>query len=90
MIINMSVWESADALFAYTYQSDHVGIFRQRTQFFERHAGPYMALWWVPADRMPEPEDLKARLESLEKVSAKGQTAGNLANRRAMRWIMAA
>ena len=31
VIINMSVWESAEALFDYVYKSDHLSIFRRWT-----------------------------------------------------------
>ena len=31
-LVNMSVWESVDALKAYVYQSDHVEFFRRRAE----------------------------------------------------------
>lgn len=65
LIINMSVWESVEALFEYTYASDHVEIYRRRGDWFSRMDTPHMAMWWVPAGHIPTPEEAKVRLEYL-------------------------
>ena len=36
LLINMSVWESIEALFEYTYKSDHTQLLRGRAEWFER------------------------------------------------------
>ena len=36
MAINMSVWESAAALGAFVYRSDHQGVMRRRKEWFEK------------------------------------------------------
>src|SRR5688572_22166846 len=36
LIVNMSVWQSVDALFRYVYNSDHTEIFKRRTEWFEK------------------------------------------------------
>lgn len=69
---NMSVWESVDALREYTYRSQHVEFFKRRAEWFEKFAGAYTALWWVPAGHRPSVEEAKARLAHLE---AHGPTA---------------
>ncbi|MBZ0292522.1 MAG: DUF3291 domain-containing protein [Anaerolineae bacterium] len=66
LIINMSVWESVDALFDFTYYSAHVELFRKRRDWFEKMDIPYLVLWWVPAGHEPTPEEGKARLEHLQ------------------------
>ena len=66
-IINMSVWESIEALFAYTYSSDHVDIFRRRGEWFSKMETPHMAFWWIPAGHIPTVEEAKAKLEHIEK-----------------------
>jgi len=38
---------------------------QQRRQWFERSAGPYLALWWVPAGHLPSVEEAKERLAYL-------------------------
>ena len=35
MIVNMSVWESIDALAAFVYRSGHVEVMRRRREWFE-------------------------------------------------------
>ena len=68
MAINMSVWESVDALAAFVYRNmDHRGVMRRRREWFEERQ-VYMALWWVPAGTLPTIEDAKAKLALLEKL----------------------
>ena len=40
MIVTMSVWESLEALRAYTYQSGHLEYLRRRRDWFHPHALP--------------------------------------------------
>ena len=49
IIINYSVWEDAESLRRYVYESGHVAFMRRRREWFERMADAFMALWWVPA-----------------------------------------
>ena len=63
--INMSVWESVDALREYVYKSAHSGVLRDRKRWFEKFDGPYMALWWILAGHIPTPQEGKERLEYL-------------------------
>ena len=51
MIVNMSVWESIDALAAFVYRSGHVDVMRRRREWFESMK-PYMVLWWIPAGEL--------------------------------------
>jgi heme-degrading monooxygenase HmoA len=68
MAINMSVWESVDALAAFVYRTmDHRGVMRRRREWFEEMK-VYMALWWVPAGTLPTIEDAKAKLALLERL----------------------
>lgn len=48
ILFNLSVWESLEALKAFTYNSGHLAAFRARAQWFERPTRAHMALWWVP------------------------------------------
>jgi len=63
--INMSVWESVDALREFAYKSQHAGVMRDRKRWFAKFDGPYMALWWIPAGHIPTPQEGKERLEYL-------------------------
>ena len=63
--INMSVWESVDALREFAYKSQHAGVMRDRKRWFEKFDGPYMAMWWIPAGHIPTPQEGRERLEHL-------------------------
>jgi hypothetical protein len=65
MAINMSVWESLEALQAFVYKSAHVGPLRDRREWFEPMAGPILAMWWIPAGHIPTVAEAKARLQDL-------------------------
>ena len=53
IIVNMSVWESLEALHDYVYRSDHLGPLRDRKKWFTRIEGPSLVLWWIPAGDPP-------------------------------------
>ena len=63
IIANMSVWESIEALQAFTYKTQHLEFFRKRAQWFEKASKPGYALWWIPAGHVPTIEEGKERLE---------------------------
>jgi len=64
-LINMSVWESVDALFDYVYKTAHTKVMAHRKEWFQKYDGPYQVLWWVPAGHIPTPQEGLERLEHL-------------------------
>ena len=70
LIINMSVWESVDALDAYVYRSGHAQVFRRRREWFERLGEAHLALWWVAVGHRPGLDEAKERLELLRTQGA--------------------
>ena len=70
MIVNMSIWESIDMLFAYTYRSEHVDIFRRQAEWFATLKTPHLALWWIPHNHIPMPSEGKEKLEYLSDYGA--------------------
>lgn len=64
-IVNMSVWQSIEALFDFTYKSAHSGVFKMRKDWFEMPAQAHLAIWWQPAGEVPTPEEGRERLEHL-------------------------
>ena len=64
LMVNLSTWESVEALREFVYRSVHVEVMRRRREWFE-HMRLYMALWWVPAGHMPSVEEAKDRLAHL-------------------------
>jgi len=65
ILLNLSVWRSLDDLYAFTYNSEHRQVMKQRRQWFEKFESVYVALWWVPAGHIPDTEEAKERLEYL-------------------------
>ncbi|HEY9194906.1 MAG TPA: DUF3291 domain-containing protein [Mucilaginibacter sp.] len=67
IIVNMSVWENADALFQFVYQSQHTEYVKRRKEWFEKMPEMYMALWYVPAGHAPTVQEAVERLNYLRK-----------------------
>lgn len=65
-LMNMSVWESVETLRNYVFKTAHVELLRQRQAWFEKFAGSYTALWWVPVGHLPGIDEAKKRLAHLE------------------------
>lgn len=65
LIVNMSVWTSMEALFNFTYRSDHRKIFARKKEWFSKMKEMHMACWYVKAGKMPSTEDAKIRLAHL-------------------------
>jgi len=66
MAINMSVWETLEALQQFVYRSAHVGPLRDRKQWFEPIKGPILVLWWIPFGHVPTVAEALDRLEHLK------------------------
>lgn len=66
ILFNMSVWETIEDLKHYVYRSMHVELLRQKQAWFEKFAGAYLALWWIPAGHTPSVDEARKRLAHLE------------------------
>lgn len=66
LIVNMSVWESVEALATYVYRNDsHRAVLRKRHKWFHSIAEAHMVLWWVPAGHVPTVPEAEERLAFL-------------------------
>jgi hypothetical protein len=65
VLVNMSVWESVEALAAFAYGGPHLAVLRRRREWFERMRESYSALWWVPAGVRPATADAEDRIRRL-------------------------
>jgi len=66
-IINMSVWQSVEALFDYVYRSMHASFMVRRREWFEKPVEAYHVLWWVPAGHIPSTAEAMARLDHVRR-----------------------
>jgi len=62
VLVNMSVWESVEALAAYVYSDEHREVLRRRRQWFERMAVAHAALWWIPRGHTPTTSEAEERV----------------------------
>ena len=65
LIVNMSVWDSVDALRNYVYRSAHADVLRRRQEWFARMSEAFVALWWIEAGALPTVDDAQQRLATL-------------------------
>ena len=65
VIVNLTLWESPEALHDFTYRSEHRTVFAGRRDWFERWDGTSLVLWWQPSGTIPDLEDAFRRLELL-------------------------
>jgi hypothetical protein len=65
ILLNMSVWESIEALGAYVYGPAHLDVLRRRRQWFEPIKEAYTALWWIPRGRTPAIPEAEERVKHL-------------------------
>jgi heme-degrading monooxygenase HmoA len=64
LVVNMSVWESREALMDFTYRSSHSGIYKRRSEWFSKLAGHHMVCWYTEVPLITL-EEAKLRLEHL-------------------------
>ena len=67
LIVNMSVWESIEALETWVYRDrGHLAVVRRRRDWFEK-MDAFMVLWWVPAGHLPTVGEAEERLDLLRR-----------------------
>jgi hypothetical protein len=64
-IVNLTVWESVEALREFVYRSGHIEPLRRRREWFHVADQPYAVLWWVPAGHIPTVAEAAQRLARL-------------------------
>jgi hypothetical protein len=65
LIVNLTVWESLEALRGFVFSGDHLAVLRRRREWFEKLATPASALWWTRPGRLPTPQEGVRRLALL-------------------------
>lgn len=65
VLVNLSVWESVEALKDYTYKSGHLEYLRKRREWFAPMRERFLVLWWVPAGYLPSLQEGTERLKHL-------------------------
>ncbi|MER7822507.1 uncharacterized protein DUF3291 [Streptomyces sp. CG 926] len=65
VVVNLSVWQTQEALWDFAYRSGHLEVMRRRREWFARHVEAHMVLWWVPAGHLPTVGEALERLAEL-------------------------
>jgi hypothetical protein len=66
IIVNLSVWETLGDLIEFVYRGRHAEVLRNRRDWFVNFGKPFVALWYVPSDKIPTVEEAMERLQSLQ------------------------
>ena len=64
-IVNMTVWETPEALEHFTWNKAHARIYNRRASWFEPHATPSFVMWPIEIGTTPTPSEGLARLAHL-------------------------
>lgn len=70
-LVNMSVWESVEALYQFVYQTAHAKVMRGKPDWFSDMPKTHMVLWWVEDGHTP---DLNEARQKLDLIRASGPT----------------
>jgi heme-degrading monooxygenase HmoA len=65
VIVNLSVWESAEDLEHFVWNTAHKAIYRRRGEWFPSFGRPYFVMWYVPQGHLPSVEEARQRLDHL-------------------------
>jgi Domain of unknown function (DUF3291) len=70
IIINVSVWESIEALEQFVYRSLHTDFLKRRREWFQQFGKAYTAMWWIEAGAYPSIEEAAQKLADLQEYGA--------------------
>lgn len=73
MILNLSVWNSLEALQEFVYRKYHHQAISRKSEWFEPLTVASYVLWWVDENSMPTLEDAKYRLEYFNEHGANSE-----------------
>ena len=76
MAINLSVWDSVEALEHFVWQTVHKHFYGHRHQWFERMDERYFVMWWVTAGYQPTVQKAIERLRHFQQHGASDHAFG--------------
>lgn len=76
LLINMSVWETADDLARFVFRTVHVKFYQKREAWFEPPAQPGFAMWTVAEGHRPTTSEALERLADLRMNGASERVFG--------------
>jgi hypothetical protein len=70
ILINLSVWESIEALRRFVFDSPHTPVMKRRREWFDKFKTAYVALWWIESGHIPTPDEAIQRLHSIDQYGS--------------------
>lgn len=67
IIVNMSLWDSVNALKNFMFKTHHRDFLRRKKEWFHNIPKERYVLWWVPVGHIPTVEEAVEKLEYLRK-----------------------
>jgi hypothetical protein len=68
LVLNLSTWESLEALGDFVYGGLHLVVMRRRKEWFERLRAAYAVCWWVADGHFPTIAEAEQRLSVLQRL----------------------
>lgn len=65
MAVNMSVWETPEALSDFVWKTLHKKFYSKKGAWFDPLDTPHFCMWWVPAGHRPTVQEAMDRLAHL-------------------------
>jgi hypothetical protein len=65
VLVNLTVWESAEALRFYVWNTLHKHFVTRRAEWFVPLDTAHLVMWWVPKGHCPDLPEALAKLEQL-------------------------
>ncbi|MCW5696660.1 MAG: DUF3291 domain-containing protein [Bauldia sp.] len=65
VLINLGVWENAESLERFVWQTVHKRFYNRKGEWFQSHSEPYFVMWPVAVGHIPSLEEAGERLEHL-------------------------
>jgi hypothetical protein len=62
MAVNLSVWETPNALEDFVFKTVHVQFYKRRQEWFDLMEKPHMVFWWVEEGHLPSLDEAYERL----------------------------
>ncbi|MGB0906307.1 MAG: DUF3291 domain-containing protein [Maricaulaceae bacterium] len=64
-LVNMSVWASIEALYAFIYKTAHAKVMQDNRAKFTPLKSNHYVLWWIEDGHIPDLTEAKSRLDDL-------------------------
>ena len=65
MAVNLSVWESAEALETFVWKTVHKRFYTRKAEWFTPMERPHFVMWWVAPGHRPTLDEAQAKLDHL-------------------------